>query len=211
MEQNKNYTIWLAAVMIAVFILQNIFPVAAEQFILVSQDVLTRPWTLITAIFMHGSITHILFNGFGLVIFGTLLEQMIGSKRFLMVFFATGILGNIASLPYPAVLGASGAVFGILGTITIMRPNLLVYVYFIPMPMYIAAFVWAIVDLFGVFFPSGTANLGHLAGLGAGLILGMIMRGKLPTFDKRNAKPLKPDEIMTVEEFEQWENNYMKK
>jgi len=211
MERNRHYTLWLAGIMVGIFILQNLFPAITNNFILDRSTVLSRPWTLLTAIFLHASIAHILFNGFGLVIFGLILEQIIGSKRFLMIFFATGIVSSIASafVYKTPVLGASGAIFGVMGALTVLRPTMTVWVYYIPMPMYIAAFVWAAVDLFGFFFPSGIANAGHLGGLIAGIVAGFLLRGKQPIVI--GGKRKKGDfEVMTTDEFSEWEKQYMR-
>ena len=76
-------------------------------------------WRLITPIFLHGTFTHLLFNGFSLAIFGPALEKYLGLLKFSLFFLTTGILANIATylllpLTYTHV-GASGAIFGILG------------------------------------------------------------------------------------------------
>lgn len=209
MEKPRRYALWLTGIMAVIFILQIILPEITSNFVLVSSDAFSRPWILVTAIFLHAGITHILFNGFGLVLFGSLLEQIIGSRRFLMLFFATGIVSSIVSaFFYNSVLGASGAVFGVLGALTALRPKMTVWVYYIPMPMYLAAIVWAAADLFGFFMPSGVANAGHLAGLAAGIAAGMMMRGKLPAIGG-SIKQGKNEELMTVEEFEKWEQDNM--
>ena len=76
-------------------------------------------WRIITPIFLHFGLTHILFNTLALLSFGTLLEQWFGAKRFVITFFLTGIAGNLLTLwiapPNVLSAGASGAIFGILG------------------------------------------------------------------------------------------------
>ena len=76
-------------------------------------------WRLITPIFLHQSFTHLLFNGFSLAIFGPTLERYIGSLKFVLFFLFTGLIANIATFflkPLTYIhIGASGAIFGILG------------------------------------------------------------------------------------------------
>ncbi|MFC0472354.1 rhomboid family intramembrane serine protease [Halalkalibacter kiskunsagensis] len=77
-------------------------------------------WRLITPIFMHIGAGHVIFNSFSLVIFGPALERMLGKFKFIVIYLLTGLIANIATyylggLTYPPHLGASGAIFGLLG------------------------------------------------------------------------------------------------
>lgn len=76
-------------------------------------------WRLVTPIFLHQSFTHLLFNGFSLAIFGPTLERYLGSFKFVLFFLTTGLIANIATYflkPLTYIhIGASGAIFGILG------------------------------------------------------------------------------------------------
>ena len=211
MEQNRHYALWLTGIIAAVFALQVIFPALTYNFRLVSADVWSRSWTLLTAIFLHGSIVHLLYNGFGLAVFGSILEETVGSRRFLAIFFITGLVSSIAStFFYNSVIGASGAIFGIMGAVTVLHPTMTVWVYYIPMPMYLAAVVWAVVDMFGFIVPTGIANAGHLAGLAAGIAAGFVIRGRKPVrlrawgFGRKSS-------FVTAEEFDEWEKENMGK
>jgi membrane associated rhomboid family serine protease len=76
----------------------------------------TQPWRMITTIFLHASVLHILFNMYSLFIFGPIMEQLLGRARFLALFFLAGFGGSVAVLliaPTVPVLGASGAIFGL--------------------------------------------------------------------------------------------------
>jgi rhomboid protease GluP len=76
-------------------------------------------WRLVTSMFLHAGILHILFNGMALYALGMQVELLMGSKRFLLIFFLTGIGGNVLTLlvnPVPSV-GASGGIFGLLGAL----------------------------------------------------------------------------------------------
>ena len=211
MEQNRHYALWLTGIMAAVFVLQIIFPAVTYNLRLVSADAWSRPWTLLTAVFLHAGIAHILFNGLGLLMFGSILEQTIGSKRFLFVFFVAGLLSSIAStFFYGAVVGASGAIFGVIGALAVLQPTLTVWVYYIPMPMYVAAVVWAVSDLFGFIVPTGIANAGHLAGLAAGIVAGFLIKGRKSLHFSIGSSG-KSANILTAEEFDRWEKENMGK
>ncbi len=93
--------------------------------------VLTRlePWTMVTAIFAHSesSPLHLLFNMFSLWIFGRILEPMLGRGRFLALYLISGFGGSVAVLlldPTGGVIGASGAVFGLMGAILAIQRGL---------------------------------------------------------------------------------------
>ena len=196
----------LVGICAVAFVVQALVPGFTESFVLVSADVFVRPWILVSSIFLHGGIVHLLYNMFALGLFGTILESVIGRKKFLMVFFVGGLLASIgASFLYNAALGASGAVFTILGALAILRPRMTVWVSYIPMPMIIAAAVWAIGDFIGLFVPSGIANLAHLVGLGFGIVLGFYWRKGFKV-ERRKSTATHIDE----EEMEQWEDKYMR-
>jgi len=184
-QQQTSYTTYLLAAIGIAFLLQLIVPNFTETFYLNPKTVLSAPWQLVTSMFLHGSISHIFFNGFTLLMFGPLLEQLIGGRKFLEVYFGTGIFGGLLYLtgiyfgitaPLPA-LGASGALMGVLGALAMLRPNMQLYVWFIPMPMYMAVPLWFFLDLLGVFNPaSSVGNLAHIGGLLAGLAYGYFCK-----------------------------------
>jgi len=142
------------------------------------------PWSFITAIFLHSDFTHLFFNMFALFFFGIQLEKMIGRRRFLFIFFSSGIIGNIgyllsASNPFTPAIGASGAVYGVMGTLATLAPFMLIFVFgMLPLPMILAAALWIIIDIAGLFAPSGIANGAHLGGMGVGIIFGLYLRLK---------------------------------
>jgi rhomboid protease GluP len=133
-------------------------------------------WRLITSMFLHGGWLHWLANSWALYQLGTLYEVLFGSRRFALIYFSTGIIAGVASSMYnhgPAV-GASGAVFGIMGAFifSIIRS-----------PLYrhqpwtrglIAQLVfWIVVNLAIGYLPF-IDNVAHIGGLVSGLLLGLI-------------------------------------
>jgi membrane associated rhomboid family serine protease len=200
------FAIQLVIVCVIVFIFQIIYEPLTDQFALVSAVVLANPWTIVTSIFLHGSFEHLFYNMFALGLFGSVLERIIGGKKFLILFFVSGVIAGMGSvLFYTASIGASGAIFGIIGTLGILRPGMRVYMgYGVPMPMAIAVVLWAIGDLVGLFAPSEVANAAHLFGLAFGLILGFYLRKQYKETQIKRKEP-KIDE----EEFEEWEDEWM--
>jgi uncharacterized protein len=165
-----------------------------NSLILISSDILTRPWILITSMFLHSGPYHLLFNMYVLFIFGPLLEQRIGANRFLLIYFVSGIIaGIISSLIYPlitgtpfAALGASGAIMGMLGILIILMPNLkLLFFFIIPTQLWVAAIIIALIDVFGIFYPTGIGNIAHLAGMATGLLYGLTLKKKRVKFTKK--------------------------
>lgn len=196
-----KYSIVFVAACTVIFILQLFFPAIEDSFVLYSSRVVSEPWMLVTSTFLHGSFGHLFFNMFALGLFGLLLESIVGSKKFVLVYFGTGIVASIgAAIFYPASLGASGAIYGILGTLTVLRPRMAVWVFGIPMPMYVAAIFWAFLDLVGFFAPSGIANAAHLFGLGAGIAAGLILRGKF-RLPRRSSDPLSERDRRRIEDY----------
>ena len=142
-----------------------------------------RPYQIVTHMFSHGSIGHIFFNMFSLWMFGKILENVWGGKRFLLFYLICGIgaaalhlaveyfMGGIA----PAV-GASGAVMGVLVAFAYLFPNTELFILFIPFPIKAkwAAIGYVAIDLFsGVASFSGD-NIAHFAHLG-GALTGFIL------------------------------------
>ncbi|HLC61329.1 MAG TPA: rhomboid family intramembrane serine protease [Candidatus Nanoarchaeia archaeon] len=178
----------LIAVTVAVFILQFVLgDWFSESFLLSSADIFTRPWILITHIFLHGSPLHLFYNMWGLFMFGTLLESRIGAKRFLAFYISAGVIaGYISSFFYSSSLGASGALMGVIGALIILMPNLkLLLFYVVPTPLWLGGIIFAALDTFGVFFPSGVGNIAHLAGMGFGLLYGLYLIRQKTKFDKK--------------------------
>ncbi len=141
----------------------------------------SQPWTFITSIFLHAGFDHLFFNMFALFIFGLYLEARVSTKQYLFIFFLAGFFGNVAyylTAPLgviPAV-GASGAIYGVMGMLAVLYPGLIVYVGYAPMPMIIAAAIWFLMEFTGMFVPSNIAHQAHLAGLIVGAAYGLYVR-----------------------------------
>ena len=158
-----------------------------EFFMLISSDIFTRPWILLTSMFLHGGLNHLFFNMYGLLLFGPLLEHKIGAKKFLFIYLLSGIFASFfSSFFYARALGASGAIMGMLGALIILMPNLrLLFLFIIPMPLWIAGIVWILIDTLRIFIPSGVGNIAHLVGIGCGLLYGLYLKKQKKQFNKK--------------------------
>ena len=171
--------VWfLIGINLLLFIVTLIVPTLILFLGLIPAGILDRPWTIVTSIFLHGSMWHILANMFTLYFFGRYLCALLGEKKFLTVYFIGGILGNVFYIllapPLSIAIGASGAVFALGGVLAIMTPKLRVFVFPIPAPVPLWA---AVIGGFLIisFFPN-VAWQAHLGGLVFGLAIGYFFR-----------------------------------
>lgn len=144
---------------------------------------LFQPWQLVTYMFMHGGFEHIFFNMFALWMFGRVMEQCWGGKRFLIYYLVCGVgaglvqeLGQVMGWiqPYAMTVGASGAVYGVLLAFGVTFPEERIFIIPIPFPIKVKYFVgfYALVELFlGVRGADGVAHFAHLGGMLFGLLL----------------------------------------
>jgi len=142
-------------------------------------------WQIVTYAFLHSTdnIWHLLFNMFGLWMFGAEIERYVGPRRLLACYFASVITAALTQLFVPMLfgappgptIGASGGVFGLILAYAVMFPRRKVAVYFlIPMPTWLFATLYAAIELFqGVTgSQSGVAHFAHLGGMvGSALVL----------------------------------------
>lgn len=195
----RNAVIPLLLGNIIFFILQQLITGFTGSLALVQGEIFARPWILVTHMFLHGGFAHLFFNMYALFLFGPLLEQKIGTKRFLMVYFVAGIIAAFfSSFIYQSAVGASAAIMGMLGALIIVRPNLrLLFFFAIPMKLWVAGIIWAALDIFGIFYPSGVANIAHLIGLGVGILFGYLWKTKSKQFQRKFSKKkhLEDDDI----------------
>jgi membrane associated rhomboid family serine protease len=140
-----------------------------------------EPWTLLTSMFMHDDITHILFNMLSLYFLGRFLCQMVGDRWFLIVYFAGGIVGNFFFIllgeEFAIVIGASGAIFAVGGALAVLVPNVKVILFPIPAPIPLwTAIIGTFLILTLLAFATNIAWEAHLGGLLLGLAVGYYLR-----------------------------------
>jgi len=187
-----KYTFYLLLAIFFTFLLQISIDNFTEMFSLIPEKVFEgEVWRIVTSMFLHGDFLHLFYNSFALFMFGPVLEKTIGYRKYLFVYFISGILGGIAyiltslvtnELFVPAV-GASGAIYGVIGALAYLRPTTIVFVYFVPVPLLFLAIFWiateslgTLLQLFGA--KSAIASQAHLAGLLFGLWYGKFLKEK---------------------------------
>ena len=206
-EKFEWYSVKLSLIIFIAYIISIAFhDFIFSNFAMISSEAFVKPWMFVTHIFLHGGITHLIFNLFALLLFGSILEKVIGSKKFLLIFFIAGIVSAFGDvLFYPAAVGASGAIFGVMGCLAVLRPKLIVWAYGIPMYMVVAIFIWAFLDLAGIFYPDNVAHAAHLFGMAFGIASGLWIRSEYKEPRKQEVKY----EILSDEELDEWEEKYM--
>lgn len=175
-------TIWiLIAANFLLFIITAVAPEILFSLGLRPATFLQQPWTILTNLFIHAGLWHLAANMLTLYFFGTYLYQLLGEKRFLLVYFGGGILGSIFFIllgsPFSIAVGASGAIFALGGALAVLRPKLRVFVFPIPAPL--PLWVAVIGGFIILTFMSGLLNIAwqaHLGGLVFGLIAGYFFR-----------------------------------
>jgi membrane associated rhomboid family serine protease len=174
---------------VGVYILQLLLGNAMAPFALwPPQSGFFRPWQLLTYGFMHDAygqyrFLHIFFNMFAVFMFGSAVEQLFGSRRYL-VYYLVCMVGaalmqiivvTVAKLPPAPVLGASGAVFGLLLAYGMAYPRRELIIFPIPVPIqaWLAVTLYGAMELFlGVTrTASGVAHFAHLGGMATGFVL----------------------------------------
>ncbi len=141
-------------------------------------------WTIVTSIFVHGSFMHLISNMLALFFFGRALEEDVPNDRFLVIFIFGGIMGNLVSLffysPAEVFVGASGAIFTIMGVAMIKKPfELIFFPAVVPIPLLFVGIVYTLYTVMA-FLVGGDPNIAytaHLAGLGIGALIGFYEVG----------------------------------
>ncbi len=139
-------------------------------------------WRLVTYQFLHGGIWHIFFNMIGLYFLGPTLERHWGSRKFLVFYLSCGAAGGmfylllvaVGFLPAMAMVGASGAILGMLAACAILFPHIKLFIFplFFPISIRTAAIIFSAMYLFFVLTRSANAggHAAHLAGMATGAI-----------------------------------------
>lgn len=147
-------------------------------------------WTFITSMFMHGGFFHLFANMFTLLFIGSLVERLLGRKRYFWFYMFAGIFAALLfvllSLIFTSdynqfAVGASGAIFGLIGLLMVLTPNLPVMIFFIPIPIklkYAAPGILVVLWLISIAGSVPIGNVAHLGGFVFGLAYGFYLKKK---------------------------------
>ncbi len=179
---------WFFQARYTAFLIMFLFFMFAIQFLLLGpymNNLMVHPkhifegnyYSVITSIFFHADIVHLLSNSLALLIFGRIVEKQFGAKM-LGIFLASGIIANIVSniisIAFDDLffsLGASGAIAGLIIFAIMIEPFAFTSVFLIPLPIFIVGWGLIALDIIGLTNPSNVNNFAHLGGYSALLII----------------------------------------
>lgn len=158
-------------------------------------------WQVITYMFVHGDISHVFFNMLALFFFGIGIEKTLGSKEFLLMYFSIGIMSGLFSVavyfafgkfliqngmqPWSfgiSLIGASGAVYGILFAYAVLFPRSRIFIWgLIPVPAPLMVLAYAVIEFGSQFIgSSNVAHMTHLAGFAFAWLYFVVRMGVNP-------------------------------
>ena len=173
-------TPWVRKLLIANIVMFAVSSVIPPLYLALSfypPDILVRPWPLVSYMFLHAGLMHLLFNMIGLYFFGPRVEDRLGAKGFLWLYFLSGLgaalFHFIFSRQYP-VVGASGAVYGILLAFALYWPRVRIYLWAIlPIEAWLLATLLVFGSLYAGVNPSMGSRTAHFAHLG-GIVFAFV-------------------------------------
>jgi membrane associated rhomboid family serine protease len=185
----------LIAANVGVFLLQMTRGQAIDRFAAIPANISQghHLYTILTSMFMHGGIIHILSNMWFLYIFGDNVEDTFGHAGYLAIYLVSGVCGALAQVAVAhgstiPMIGASGAISGVLGAYLVLYPRariltllpIFIFIQLINVPAFIFLGFWIIVQLLsGLASPragGGVAFFAHMGGFAFGLLMGILAR-----------------------------------
>jgi membrane associated rhomboid family serine protease len=172
-------TPWVQRILIAtvlMFFVQQTVSGVTSLLYFVPTQLLSRPWTIVTYMFLHGGLGHIFWNMLGLYFFGPRVESRMGPQRFITLYLVAGIVGALFSVvlaPRNPILGASGAVLGVLMAFARFWPRERLLIWgIVPVEARWLVIIYAAIDILGFngFGRLGVANVAHLGGFAGALL-----------------------------------------
>lgn len=171
---------------VAVFLLTAWNPMAAAPLVLVPAFIPYHPWTLITYMFVHAGFGHIFFNMLALYFFGPQVELRVGGRSFLGLYLVSGLTGALLSwpiTPYAQIVGASGAVFGVMLAFARYWPHARIFIWgVLPVEARVLVVIMTVISLWGGITgaQAGIAHFAHLGGFAGGYLFLRVMEKRSP-------------------------------
>jgi len=188
-DARRSVTVVLLIINAAVFLLQwaagRYTTLEFDAYFALSLEGLSHGyvWQLVTYMFLHAGLLHILFNCWAIYIFGTEVEQALGRNSFIALYFSSGIIGGLMQTAMGLllgshfageVLGASAAAFGLVAAYALLFPDRIILLFFIiPLRARYLLVLAAILAIIGMFTPDVGPRVAHAAHLG-GMITGIL-------------------------------------
>jgi len=186
-ERRFTTTVLLLLINVAVFVVQlaagQFFPgFPLNDYFALSLTGLTHwyLWQLVTYGFMHGSFLHLFFNCWAIYVFGQDIEQALGRKPFLTLYFASIVIGGLVQALFGRfvgglfgvpVVGASAAGFGLAGAFAMLFPDRILLLFFIiPLRAKYLLLLCGVLTLIGLLSPNEIAHAAHLGGMVTGIV-----------------------------------------
>jgi membrane associated rhomboid family serine protease len=179
----RSMVINLILLNVAIYIADLVFDNKISSAFSLKSDLFRQPWLcwqLVTYGFVHDphDIRHILFNMFGLWIFGTSVEDVYGKAEFLRIYLVSIVLCGLAWLAFTAtaagpasLVGASGGIMCVMILFVLHFPRRMLYIWgVLPVPAWGIATLYVVFDIMGLGSDSGVAHVAHLAGVAFGFI-----------------------------------------
>jgi membrane associated rhomboid family serine protease len=163
----NSWTSRLILANVVMFVLTAVRPEIMTSLMFVPALTLERPWTVVTYMFLHDGTFHLLFNMLGLLFFGPRLELELEERDFLLLYFMSGITGALLSCitPYVAIVGSSGAVYGVLLAYARFWPRDRLLIWgIVPVEARVMVIIITVLSLIGGV--TGAGNVAHFAHLG---------------------------------------------
>lgn len=147
---------------------EQLFVLGAKVNVLIAHG---QYWRLFTAMFLHVGLIHLFFNSYALYIYGPIVEKLYGKARFALIYIISGLFGSLFSylLSSNAAAGASGAIFGLMGSLLYFRQRRKDTFKRIFGPQLI---IIILINLFYGSMQPGIDNWGHIGGLVGGFLIG---------------------------------------
>jgi membrane associated rhomboid family serine protease len=194
-----RYAFWNAALVIIavnmlVYLLTSLYP-ESSRYLALNPILAVRHgmfWQVFTYQFVHGSVSHLVFNMLGILFFGLAVERALGSREFILFYLLSGTLCGALSLFvylltatwYVFLMGASGALFALLLAYAVLYPDSVIFIWgIIPVPAPLLVLGYAAIELFSLLsgMNRGIAHGTHLLGFAAGWAYFLVRFGINPT------------------------------